>query len=322
MGFGFNRRILTGLLRGELGFDGVICTDWGLVTGTVIFGKPLPARAWGVEHLDRLDRLVRIVEAGADQLGGEKDTDMVMAALEAGLLTTERIRESAVRIVQMMLDLDLVGHEASALIGEPELPAAADVELGLQAQTRALTVLTNAAADSAARLPLRSGLDVHLVGLSPEEVPTGWRVVPAAEADVIVMRVSAPFELRDHFFLEKGMHQGSLDFPAEVPAEVRRLAEAAPIVLVVQLDRPAILTPLIDSVATLVADFGASDAAVVEGLTGRIIPEGRLPFESARARCRPSPRRRRTSPTIRSTRSSPLGLGPRRRHPRPPGHPR
>ncbi len=283
VGFAFNRRMITGLLREKLGFTGVVLSDFGLVTDIEIMGKPFPARAWGVEHLTEIERVGRIFDAGVDQLGGEKDTDMVMAALEAGLLTAERIRESAVRIVQMMLDLDLVGHEASALIGEPELPAAADVELGLQAQTRALTVLTNAAADSAARLPLRSGLDVHLVGLSPEEVPTGWRVVPAADADVIVMRVSAPFELRDHFFLEKGMHQGSLDFPAEVPAEVRRLAEAAPIVLVVQLDRPAILTPLIDSVATLVADFGASDAAVVEGLTGRIIPEGRLPFELPRS---------------------------------------
>ena len=42
-----------GCCASELGFDGVICTDWGLVTGTVVFGRPLPARAWGVEHLER-----------------------------------------------------------------------------------------------------------------------------------------------------------------------------------------------------------------------------------------------------------------------------
>ena len=70
VGFGFNRQILTGLLRGRLGYDGVICTDWGLVTGTVVAGRPLPARAWGVEHLSALDRVVKIVDAGADQLGG------------------------------------------------------------------------------------------------------------------------------------------------------------------------------------------------------------------------------------------------------------
>lgn len=47
VGFGYNRQILTGLLREQLGYEGVICTDWGLVTGTVVFGRPLPARAWG-----------------------------------------------------------------------------------------------------------------------------------------------------------------------------------------------------------------------------------------------------------------------------------
>ena len=56
VGFGFNGRILTGLLREGLGFEGVICTDWGLITGTVVLGRPLPARAWGVEHLGEHDR--------------------------------------------------------------------------------------------------------------------------------------------------------------------------------------------------------------------------------------------------------------------------
>ncbi|MFS0735063.1 glycoside hydrolase family 3 N-terminal domain-containing protein [Microbacterium sp. 1P10UB] len=283
VGFAFNRQMITGLLREKLGFTGVVLSDFGLVTDIEIMGKPFPARAWGVEHLSEIERVGRIFDAGVDQLGGEKDTAMVVAAVEAGLLRPERIRESAVRIVQMMLDLHLVDHETPAVIGDPELPAAADVALGERAQTRALTVLTNAAEDSAAHLPLRSGLDVHFVGFSPEPLPTGWRAVPAADADVVVMRVAAPFELRDHFFLEKGMHQGSLNFPIELTEQVRRLAEDAPVVLVVQLDRPAILTPLMDSVATVVADFGASDVAVIEGLTGRIIPEGRLPFELPRS---------------------------------------
>ena len=32
VGFGFNHDVITGLLRGRYGFDGVVCTDWGLVT--------------------------------------------------------------------------------------------------------------------------------------------------------------------------------------------------------------------------------------------------------------------------------------------------
>ena len=29
VGFGFNRDVITGLLRERYGFDGVVCTDWG-----------------------------------------------------------------------------------------------------------------------------------------------------------------------------------------------------------------------------------------------------------------------------------------------------
>ncbi|GAB6859391.1 hypothetical protein JCM13591A_34960 [Microbacterium xylanilyticum] len=46
VGFGFNRSVLTGLLRERYGFDGIVCTDWGLVTDQEILGTPFPARAW------------------------------------------------------------------------------------------------------------------------------------------------------------------------------------------------------------------------------------------------------------------------------------
>jgi beta-glucosidase len=38
VGFGFNKGIVTGLLREELGFEGIVCSDWGLVEDTVIAG--------------------------------------------------------------------------------------------------------------------------------------------------------------------------------------------------------------------------------------------------------------------------------------------
>ena len=51
VGFAFNRGVITDLLRGELGFDGIVCTDWGLISDSAISGQSMPARAWGVEHL-------------------------------------------------------------------------------------------------------------------------------------------------------------------------------------------------------------------------------------------------------------------------------
>ena len=38
VGFGFNKQVITGLLREKYGFDGIVCTDWLLLTGDENFG--------------------------------------------------------------------------------------------------------------------------------------------------------------------------------------------------------------------------------------------------------------------------------------------
>ena len=53
--------------------------------------------------------------------------------------------------------------------------------------------------------------------------------------------------------------------------------------MVVYLDRPAILTNLQPMVKTLIGEFGVSDVALFEALTGRVPPVGRLPFELPRS---------------------------------------
>ena len=76
VGFGYNRSVITGILRDQLHFDGIVCTDWGLVSGVTDLGdvgfdlgEIGAAKAWGVEHLDREERVLKIIEAGVDQLG-------------------------------------------------------------------------------------------------------------------------------------------------------------------------------------------------------------------------------------------------------------
>jgi beta-glucosidase len=66
------------ICRAELGFDGINRTVWGLVKDATILGQPMPARAWGVEHLDELSRVEMILNAGCDQLGGEARPELVV----------------------------------------------------------------------------------------------------------------------------------------------------------------------------------------------------------------------------------------------------
>ena len=96
------------------------------------------------------------------------------------------------------------------------------------------------------------------------------------------MRADAPFEtLHPGYMFGLMQHEGNLGFrDGDVEFEtIKRVSAAVPTILTVYLDRPAILTGVKDRVAALVANFGVSDVALLEVLTGRARPEGKLPFE-------------------------------------------
>jgi beta-glucosidase len=78
-------------------------------------------------------------------------------------------------------------------------------------------------------------------------------------------------------------HQGSLDLPDDVVERVRTLARSVPVVVDVALDRPAVLTAVDALVTGLTVTFGACDAALLDALSGRVAPRGRLPFELPRS---------------------------------------
>lgn len=280
VGFGFNRQVVTGLLRGELGYDGVVCTDWGLVTDTEVAGRPLPARAWGVEHLSALDRVAKVLDAGCDQFGGESCPDLVLELLATGRLTRERLDDSVRRLLLVKFRLGLFDDPfvdeaaAQALSAHPEAVAA-----GRLAQSESLVRLVGDGA-----LPTLTATRWYVEGLDPAAVPDGVAVVATpAEADVAVLRREAPFDPRDDYFLEAAFHAGTLEFSPDQVERVATVAREVPVVLVVTLDRPAVLTPLLPHCTALLGAFGVSDEALVDVLTGTLTARGRLPFDLPRS---------------------------------------
>ena len=107
VGFAFSHGVITDLLRNELGYDGIVCTDWGLISDSVIMDQPMPARAWGVEHLSELDRAQKIIDAGCDQFGGESRPELVVELVRSGRVTEERIDQSVRRLLREKFVLGL-----------------------------------------------------------------------------------------------------------------------------------------------------------------------------------------------------------------------
>ena len=277
VGFSYNRRIITELLRDTLGYEGIVLSDFGLITDQTIFGLPFPARAWGVEHLTRSERAAALLHAGVDQIGGEYDTALVVDLLQRGIIDEARIDESARRLVGLQAALCETPESRpdAEAVGSPDA-----LRLGRTTQSRSMVLM----AQDTLALPLAGPLAVHTTGLDPAALPQDWRpVADPSDADLAIVRIGAPFTPRNDYFLESGMEQGSLELDPDTIERVSALAAVTRVVLVVRMTRPTILSPILDDVAILLADFGASDEAVIAVLTGAVAPEGRLPFELPRS---------------------------------------
>jgi len=280
VGFGYNHAIITGLLREQLGYQGVVVTDWELVLDNHVGAQVLPARAWGVEHLDPTDRMLKIIDAGCDQFGGEECVDVLRGLVRDQRVSEQRIDESARRLLLVKFRLGLfddpfVDEDAAAeIVGRSDF-----VEAGFTAQARSVTVL-----EDHDLLPLAGGLRVYAENVSEEAVAQlGTVVSDPVQADVAIVRLTAPFEPRDDLFLERWFHQGSLEFPPGLVYRMAALGSATKLIIDVNLDRPAILTPLVEHCAALVVTFGTSDRALVAALTGAVPPSGTLPMEIPRS---------------------------------------
>jgi beta-glucosidase len=103
-----------------------------------------------------------------------------------------------------------------------------------------------------------------------------------SRAELAIVRTSAPFQtLHPGYVFGAMMHEGDLGFRDgdKEFEEIKRITAAVPTVMTVTLDRPAILTGVNDRATALIANFGVSDAALLDVITGVARPQGRLPFE-------------------------------------------
>lgn len=276
--FGFNRAVITRLLRDSLGFDGVVCTDWNIITDGPL-GK---GRSWGVEGLSEKERIRKSLEAGCDQFGGEACPQYVIELVQEGAVPEARIDLSVGRILRDKFTL--------GLFDDPYVDEAAATDIagraafrraGMDAQERSMVLLKNEGL-----LPLDQGTKVFVVGAEQKEPygSFGEVVEDVGEADVVIYRVRTPYDPRDSELLETFFHQGRLYYNEEELNTILPLLRAKPSVVVANLERAAILTELEAEAAAVLAEFGSSDLAVARVLFGEANPEGTLPLELPRTR--------------------------------------
>ncbi|HQK36427.1 MAG TPA: glycoside hydrolase family 3 N-terminal domain-containing protein [Bacteroidales bacterium] len=281
VGMGFNKDIITGLLRNTYHFNGIVCTDWGLLTDSKAFGMTiLPARAHGMIDKTVEERMLKVIEAGVDQFGGEAIPEVLAKLVKDGKISEARIDSSVRRLLIMKFQLGLFDQpfvdveKASEIVGNKEFRKWAELS-----QRRAITLLKNDTAEGGYILPLKGKLKIYIRNINPAVASRYAEVVDdPKKADIAVIRLDAPYEPRKGF-LEQMFHHGDLDFKGKQKEEILRLLNKVPTIVDIYLDRPAVIPEIAADAVALLADFGANDEAVMDVVFGKSRPEGNLPFE-------------------------------------------
>ncbi len=136
------------------GYDGVICTDWGVTTGYTDPNSRF-GMAWGMEDATVEERHYAVLKAGVDMYGGNNNKLPVLAAhqmwqddFEAGKNTIDadtRFRRSGERILRMVMYPGLFENPYLDLATSKKIVASADkVQAGIDGQFDSVVMLKNA----------------------------------------------------------------------------------------------------------------------------------------------------------------------------------
>ena len=182
VGNAYNKYIITDLLRDKYGYDGVVCSDWGITNdsrGVDAFG----GTSWGVESLSVAERHYKAIDAGIDQFGGNNDMGPVLEAYKMGVeehgeaYMKERFELSAIRLLRNIFRVGLFENpylepgKTSEIVGNPEY-----MKAGYEAQLRTVVMLKN----QEQTLPLEKQQKVYI---PQRHIPasTNWFGMPSPE---------------------------------------------------------------------------------------------------------------------------------------------
>ena len=279
VGFSYNKDIITGLLRNKYHYDGVVCTDWGLVTDANMGSFVWPARAWGVEKLSKEERVAKIINAGVDQFGGENCPEVIVQLVKEGKISEKRIDESVKRLLRQKFQLGLFDDPYVDVIqSEKIFSDTKGKEEGEASQRRAITLLKN----DNKQLPLKAGsLKIYVENVDKKVAAQYATVVDKPQdADLAIVRLNTPwYPVETNNFMARMFHHGDLDFKGTKKDSILQLLNTVPTIVDIYLDRPAVIPEINAKAKGLLADFGASDAAVLDVIFGKAKPGGHLPFE-------------------------------------------
>lgn len=164
VGNSYSTYIISDLLRDKYGYNGVVCTDWGIVNDAPAdIRRTYPGgKCWGVEDgYTVVERYYKLLMAGVDQIGGYQQAAPILEAYAIGVrehgeaFMRQRFERSAVRILTNMFRVGLFENpylapeKTTSVVG-----SAPFLQEGYEAQRKSVVLLKNEG--NVLPLPLRT----------------------------------------------------------------------------------------------------------------------------------------------------------------------
>lgn len=197
VGNGFNRHLITELLRDKYNYQGVVCTDWNITHDAPEIDSFMVGKPWGVEHLSVAERHYKVLMAGVDQFGGNNQSEPVIEAYQLGVkehgeaYMREKFETSGTRLLRNIFRTGLMENpyldiaESQAHYGIPTYQAK-----GFEAQLKSVVMVKN----KNQTLPLAKKQKVYIpTRIRPEGLNWFGQTTPATEILPLLPETIAPY---------------------------------------------------------------------------------------------------------------------------------
>ena len=277
IGASFDEYIINDLLREKYNFDGIVCSDWALITDRILpNGKVFkPASAFGLEDKTTEERITRLIDAGIDMIGGESLTNELVNLIRSGIISEKRIDQSLRRIMKEKFNLGLFDNPFINVESLNTLDNDFFIKQGIEAQKKSLVLLKNKNI-----LPIQKEDKIFFNGFNKELIKKYNYSVSPEDSDYILIKLSSPsgrFEAK--YEMQKMLGGGPLDFTTEEIKRIKSLAKIKPVILVMSLKRPTVFSEIANVSDAIIADFQVQENILLEMIYGKFSPTGKLPFE-------------------------------------------
>lgn len=162
-----NKDILTGWLKEETGWDGVLITDWADINN--LYTREMVAK-------DKKDALRIAINAGIDMIMEPYSCDAcgyLVELVEEGKIPMSRIDDACRRVLRMKYRLDLFKNPTQKLKNYPKFGGEEFAKLALEGATESMVLLKN----EGNILPLQHGKKILLTGPNANQMRCldgGW----------------------------------------------------------------------------------------------------------------------------------------------------